>query len=132
MHISNNAIDPICETANDVVVPTSSDETTTPAPIYSMNNILTYSVRKQSINNIGSLINQGTDGSIIGTDVCILETNSLHCRVNVCVIDNHELMSIPIVTCTGVITTQKRPFALNINQYASIGKGHSIHSSVQL
>ena len=81
---------------------------------------------------MASLIDHGANGSIAGSDVRIIETNSPVRTVNVCGIDNHELTSIPIVTCAGVVTTQKGLITLIMNQYAFIGKGHSIHSSPQL
>ena len=77
-------------------------------------------------------MDRDTNGGIAGNDVRIIETNSPVRTVNVRGIDNHELTSIPIVTCAGVVTTQKGPITLIMNQYASIGKGHSIHSFTQL
>jgi hypothetical protein len=47
-------------------------------------------------------------------------------------IDNHRINKIPIVTAGGVINTQKGPVIAIMHQYASTGKGKSIHSCVQL
>ena len=47
-------------------------------------------------------------------------------------IDNHRINEILIVTAGGVITTQKGPVIVIINQYAYIGKKKSIHSCALL
>ena len=39
---------------------------------------------------------------------------------------------MPVVTCAGVMTTQKGPVTLTMNQCAHVGKGHSIHASTQM
>lgn len=120
-----------------VIIATPTDATSTSSSpntniTYSVNNRITYEVTKRSINRTGSLIDRGANGSIAGSDVCIIETNDPPHTVNVCGIDNHELNNIPIVTCAGVVTSHKGPLTLIMNQYASIGKGHSIHASPQL
>lgn len=60
----------------------------------------------------------------------IATTNKL---VNVCGIDNHEVCDIPtIVTCAGIIQTQRGPAIAIMHNYAYTGKGRTIHSSPQL
>ena len=87
---------------------TSNGSSSANAITYQINQSLTYIVSKRSIDQNGSLIDRGANGSIAGADVRIIETNSPVRSVNVRGIDNHELTSIPIVTCAGVVTTQKK------------------------
>ena len=98
--------------------PKSDPNKSTTETTYKVNQSLTYTVSKRSIDRNGSLIDRGANGSIAGADVRILDTNSPVRTVNVRGIDNHELTSIPIVTCAGVVTTQKGPITLIMNQHA--------------
>ena len=82
---------------------------------YQVNKNLIYKVSQYSIHCNGSLVDHGSNESIAGDDVCVLDTNNPPHHVNFRGINNHELTNIPIVTCAGVITTQKGPVTLIMN-----------------
>ena len=74
---------------------------------YNVNTSTTYSISQQNFTKCkGALIDSRSHGSIIGSDVRAISQVDDH-KVNVEGIDNHQLTDIPIVTATGVITTQK-------------------------
>lgn len=100
-----------------------------PNPIHQINQTLTCEVNQQSIKHKGSLIDCGANGSIVGDDVQILDVDTPPWTVNVCCINNHKLTNISIVSCPGVVTSQKGHLTLIMNQR---GKGHFIHASPQL
>ena len=67
----------------------------------------------------GALIDRGANGSLAGSDVRIISQVNDR-KVNVEGIDNHQLTDIPLVTATGMITTQKGLVIAIMNQYAHI------------
>jgi len=91
---------------------------------------ITYSVLQVSTRKHLALVDRGANGGIAGDDVRII-TKANRC-VDVQGIDNHQVTNIPIVTCAGVIHTQRGPAIAIMNQFALIGKGQSILSSAQL
>ena len=78
----------------------------------------------------GSLIDRGANGGVAGADVRVIA--STHRAVNVQGISEHQVTGLKIVTAGGVVQTQKGPVIAIFNQYAHIGTGKTIHSSVQL
>ena len=77
------------------------------------------------------MIDRGANGSLAGSDVRVISQVN-DGKINVEGIDNHQLTDIPLVTAAGVITTQKGPVIVIMNQYAHINQGNTIHSSGQL
>ena len=77
-----------------------------------------------------SLIDLGANGGISGSDVCIVSTSD--CMANVQGIDNHQVADIPIVTARGVTNSKQGPILIILHQYVHVGKGKTIHSSIQL
>ena len=74
------------------------------------------------------MIDRGANGSLAGSDVRVISQVN-DGKINVEGIDNHQLTDIPLVTAAGVITTQKGPVIVIMNQYAHINQGNTIHSS---
>jgi hypothetical protein len=76
-----------------------------------------------------SLINQGANGGVAGSDVrVIFKTNR---TVDIQGIDNHRCTNIEIGTVGGVIQTHKGPVIGIFHQCALLSKGSSIHSPCQ-
>ena len=69
---------------------------------------MVYEISQRSVARTGSLIDRGTNGLIAGSDVSVLETNNPQRHVNVREIDNHEFSNISIISCAGVIESQKK------------------------
>ena len=92
---------------------------------------VTYVLSQTQQKKCGALIDRGTNGRIAGSDTCIINMHPTR-KVDVQGIDNHYLPDIPIVTAGGVVNTQKGEVILVMNQYASVRKGKTIHSSGQL
>ena len=82
-------------------------------------------------HNTESLVDRGANGGIAGDDVRVISQDA-HRSVNVRGIDNHEITSIPIVTCGGVVQSQHGPIIAIMNQYVYHPHQKSIHSSGQL
>ena len=99
---------------------------------HSIHNNPVFEVSQWSVKHTGSRIDHDANGSIAGADVCTIETNNQHQHVNVGGMDNHELTDIPLVTCDGVVTSNKGPLTLIMNWCALTGKNHSIHAASQL
>ena len=91
---------------------------------------VTYSVDKHHMDKPGSLIDRGANGGVAGADVRVIA--STHRAVNVQGISEHQVTDLKIVTAGGVVQTQRGPVITTFNQYAHIGMGKTIHSSVQL
>ena len=47
-------------------------------------------------------------------------------------IDNHSVSSMPVATAGGVVASTVGPAIVILHQYAHMGKGNSMHSSVQM
>ena len=55
-----------------------------------------------------------------------------HKKVDVLGIDNRTAKSTPVATVEGVVESTAGPVIVIMCQYACMGKGYSIHSSVQM
>ena len=91
---------------------------------------LMYDVGKHRTTHRGALIDRGANGGIIGDDARIIaETNRV---VNVQGIRDHQVTDLKIVSAGGVVDSQHGPVIAILHQYAHMGSGKSIHSSIQL
>ena len=112
--------------------PASNDSITINGKQFRQVNInkVIYSVSAHRTAQNQSLVDHGANGGVAGEDVRVFQyTEQL---VDVQGIDNHQIVNIPIVSCGGVVTTQRGPVIALFNQYAYTGKGRTIHSSGQL
>ena len=91
---------------------------------------VTYMVDKHHMDKPGSLIDRGANGGVAGADVRVFATTD-H-AVNVQGISEHQVTDLKIVSAGGIVQTQKGPVIAIFNQYAHIGTGKTIHSSIQL
>jgi hypothetical protein len=94
------------------------------------NHEITYNVSKINQSNKGALIDRGANGGIAGSDVRIISKSDR--AVNITGIDDHEMKNIPIGTVGAVVKSQRGEVIAIMHQYAIVGCGKSIHSSVQL
>ena len=94
------------------------------------NTHLTYSVGKHGADKPGALINRGANGGVAGADVRVIETT--HHAVNVQGVSDHLVTDLKIVTAGGVVQSQHGPVITIFHQYAHLGTGKTIHSSIQL
>jgi hypothetical protein len=76
-----------------------------------------------------SLIDQGANGGVAGSDVRVIFKTKR--TVDIRGIDNHHCTNIEIGTVGGVIQTHKGPVIGIFHQYALLNKGSSIHSPCQ-
>ena len=76
------------------------------------------------------MVDRGTNGGLAGSDVRILSRSCRKCTVTG--IDSHELQHLDVVQCTALLETNHGIVNLIMNEYASYGKGHTIHSSGQI
>jgi hypothetical protein len=86
---------------------------------------------RRSVKSTGSLIDRGANGGICGGDMRVIEMDPLN-MINVTGINNHQITGLPIVTCGGVVTTNKGPAIAIFHNYVLAREGNSIHSSGQL
>jgi hypothetical protein len=86
-------------------------------------------VSKHDTSNM-LLVDRVANGGVAWNDFCALFKT--FCTVDVKVIDNHQLINVPIGTVGGVVSTQKGPVIANMHQCAKLSKGSSIHSPFQL
>ena len=91
---------------------------------------VTYMVDKHHMDKPGSLIDRGANGGVAGADIRVFATTDR--AVNVQGISEHQVTDLKIVSTGGVVQTQKGPVNAIFNQYAHIGTGKTIHSSIQL
>ena len=108
------------------------------------NTHLTYSVGKHQADKPGALIDHGVNGGVVGAnggvvganggvagaDVCVIEMT--HRAVNVQGVSDHQVTDLKIVTAGGVVQTQHGPVITIFHQYAHLGTGKTIYSSIQL
>ena len=79
----------------------------------------------------GSLTDHGANHGLVGTDICIL--NKTGCFVDVAGINNHRVTDLQLVTCLGLVATNKGPIRVAVmHQYAYLGHGKIIHRCGQL
>ena len=91
---------------------------------------ITYDVGKHCTTHCGALIDRGANGGILGDDARIIaETDRV---VNVQGIRDHQVTDLKIVSAGGVVDSQHGPVIAIFHQYAHMGSGKSIHSSIQL
>ena len=109
-------------------VPYPQDSTMIPE--MSINHHFTYHVAQASQAKHGSLVDRGANGGLAGSDVRILSRSSRKCTVTG--IDSHELQGLDVVQCAALVETNHGIANLIMNEYACYGKGHTIHSSVQI
>ncbi len=94
-----------------------------------MHHIL-YSVFSHKSHKAGSLVDRGTNGGIVGDDVCIIEKSDQ--TVDVHGIDNHQITNIPIVRAEGVVKTQHSPVIAIMHQYAYTAQGKPFSLQINL
>ena len=82
--------------------------------------------------NNGSLIDRGANGGLAGDDVRVVCNHDPSKFINVSGIDSHQVKDLPIVTAGGVAPSQRGDIIVILHQYTPLGKGNSIHSSIQL
>jgi hypothetical protein len=92
--------------------------------------IRTYHANNKS-SATGSLIDGGCNGGLAGADVLILDEHSFG-RVDIIGVANNLIKAVPLCTAAGLIETSKGPINGIMHNYAALGTGGSIHSSVQL
>ena len=90
----------------------------------------TYVVSQRETFKLGALIDRGANGGVAGADVRVIDVTSR--SVNVQGISDHQLTDLKIVSCGGVTETQHGPVIAIFHQYAHVGKGKTIHASIQL
>ena len=76
-----------------------------------------------------SLVDQGANGGAAGDDSRAISYHPDR-KVDVLGIDNHAVNSTPVVTAGGVVETTVGPIITILHQYAYMGRGNSIHSSI--
>ena len=77
----------------------------------------------------GALVDRGANGSMAGADMRIVTTTDR--SVDVCGIDNHEILGLKIVTAGGVVESNKGKIIVIIHQAAHVPNGKTILSSPQ-
>jgi hypothetical protein len=99
-----------------------------------MVDLTTYCISStRHLDMTGTLVDQGANGGIAGSDCHVIEVNDQPQRfVNVEEIDRHVMTKWQLVTAGAVTEMNRGPVILIMNQYAHSGKGQSIHSSPQL
>ena len=80
----------------------------------------------QSTNH---LIDRGANGGLAGADMRVLQKNR---KINIVVIDDHELTGLNVITDAALLDTPKGPIILIFHEYAHLGKGKSIHAAGQM
>ena len=102
-----------------------------PRGLYTVQNNKIYTVSNNARQNeLGSLVDRGANGGILGSDARVILTHTR--KVDVRGIDNHEMPSLKIVDAGARVETNKGPVVLILRQYAYTGRGRTIHSSGQI
>ena len=76
------------------------------------------------------LINRGANGGLAGADMRVIHTTPR--KINIVVIDDHELTGLNEVTAADLLDTQKGPNIGVFHEYAHLGKDRSIHAAGQM
>ena len=79
----------------------------------------------------GALLDSGSNGGLAGKNCLILNEDPVR-KVDITGIENNSMTNIPIVQAAEKVHTNNGPVILVMNQYAGIGKGQTIHSTIQL
>ena len=127
-HHRSEDLDQALQASQAYQVPCPQDSTTIPER--SINHHYIYHVAQASQAKHGSLVDIGSNGGLAGSDVRILSRSSRKCTVTG--IDSHELQGLAVVQCASLVETNHGIVNLIMNEYASYGKGHTIHSSGQI
>ena len=81
-------------------------------------------------DNVASLVDRGANGGLAGEDVRVIEHT--HRKADIIGINDHTVVGLPFITGADVVNIQAGPVCVILHQYALLGKGKSIHSSVQM
>ena len=94
---------------------------------------VTYRLNQNKVTNIhrGSLIDRGANGGLSGDDVRVISKSTTQ-FADVHGIANSEVQNAPLSTVAGVIESTTGPIIGIFHQYAHYGKGHTIHSPLQM
>ncbi len=84
-----------------------------------------------SASAMQSLVDRGANGGVGGEDVRLLSYVPGR-TVNIQGLDNHQLTSVRIGTVAGIANSTDGPVLLLFPQYAYLGRGTTVHSSVQM
>ena len=114
----------------DQVLQTYQTYTESQSPAKQVNAHITYHVAQGNQAMHASFVDRGANGGLAGSDVRVLNTSHRQCTV--IGINNHEIPGLDIVQCAALANTNHGTVNLIMNEYASYGKGHSIHSSGQI
>ena len=76
------------------------------------------------------LVDRGANGGLAGSDMRVIHRT--YSKINIQGIDNHEVTGLDVVTAATLLNTSQEKVIGIFNEYAYLGKGSSIHSSVQL
>ncbi len=77
-----------------------------------------------------SLVDRGANGGVRGSDAKVIRTYMR--KVNISGIEDHTVNSLSIVDCAAKIKTHAGPVIGIFRQYADLGTGRTIHSSLQI
>ena len=91
---------------------------------------LFYHVAQAKQARHGSLVDRGANCGLAGSDVRVLSKSSRKCTVTG--IDQDQINGLNIVQCASLVSTNHGYVNVIMNEYAYIGKGHTIHSSSQI
>ena len=114
----------------DQVLQTYQTYTESQSPIRPVNAHITYHVAQANQAMHQSFVDWGANGGLEGSDVRVLNTSPRQCTV--IGISNHEIPALDIVQYAALLNTNHGIVNLIVNEYASYGKGHTIHSSGQI
>ena len=76
------------------------------------------------------LVDRGANGGLAGSDMRVI--HKTHRKINIQGIDNHEVTGLDVVTAATLLNTSQGKVIGIFIEYAYIGKGSFIHSSVNL
>ena len=94
---------------------------------------ITYHFNRTLIANFHclSLIDRGANGGLSGDDVRVIASSTSN-FADVKGIADAEVKDVPLSTVAGVLQSSSGPIVGIFHQYAHYGKGHTIHSPLQL
>jgi len=94
---------------------------------------ITYHIQSEHGGNTpcGSLVDRGANGGLSGGDVRVLEESTTE-FADVHGIADISVSKLPLCTVAGVIQTHQGPIIGIFHQYAHYGKGHTLHSPLQM
>ena len=98
-----------------------------------VNKNVVYRVSHATCSDNGSLIDNGSNGGVSGSDILVLESHDTATyKVNVEGVGPTPLKDLSIVQAAGLIETTKGPIIGIFNQYAHHGQGKTIYSEAQM